>query len=879
MTVSTVPQKSRTSTVTTNTMFTSMYVDMFFAQDMNASLVASDPSFLWKNASLLQWWDAGTSIVFNAFGPLYTIDLYLMSPPNFLVELVQVFSILTLEKRWRVESTAALLDDILPFEIRKPKVQAWKKVQSILAFISGSPLCPSFDQTTDYLLQEWGFDNKSSKFTLCHLCLNLQIVLLKSIGAAIQFVSQYEINHTVYSLFDEATRATSSIEIVQLALNRSSGTSVLLRHAIIDPSDQAFAFVGWSYLYDWTVGDREVASFQGDVCTYDLISYKYTSNVPSKPLSSEFPNSVARFVELGVIYVMCSSNFFFFNRVVGPTWVGRPLLLMRGCMAILLLSTPGIQLETRHGLTKFNNKRRSLLESALVAGESTWVSYVVADILLLSQVSWVAGPFSSAICLMIAFVLDVSSPLDTTVSGTSVCDVDARFTSLSCSSACVSNGSFSRLVLLVLVNIFVQFGVVRLVRLFKILPPKLEKVSLLYSGASLTFFNREQGQEDFSTGIWHDSVSNVMSGVFVLRWPKVNFVFDITSWHLHRLENDQTDSAVASTTNAGFVYSRKIKFFIAVAFAYIVATLSSSLFYLFNTTGAHRFLATVLQLDQSKGRLDIEDPKYALVNLYNTPRRTILTFASQASRVKFSTLSLLEQSITGLRQMHGCSAPWIPTQYCWVDFKRNWVLANSLERQQRCEKQQLSNAAVYLEAILRNINHEQFMSCWHDSFTTAIATELSLSAAGKVWLQTTLRHPILSIQGEWQNYKLPGLIQTIQVENAFGVQYPLTLQSRNGTWRLSDQTSMKMYWSFASDLWACGLNASGIGGSSLIRQTNQTLPRVMTWATQLFEQHIGPYGSIDVHYILPPKALVALSTNLTKELQALCYTKPLWPRV
>ncbi|KAH9114371.1 hypothetical protein AeMF1_011539 [Aphanomyces euteiches] len=878
-------------------MFTSMYVDMFFAQDMNASLVASDPSFLWKNASLLQWWDAGTSIVFNAFGPLYTIDLYLMSPPNFLVELVQVFSILTLEKRWRVESTAALLDDICRLKSASQKYKRGKKFKVYLPLLvevhcvhpsTKQPItyCKNGDLTISrqsLLFAIFASISKSSSSYQLNsvVCdwVDDTSMCQKSIGAAIQFVSQYEINHTVYSLFDEATRATSSIEIVQLALNRSSGTSVLLRHAIIDPSDQAFAFVGWSYLYDWTVGDREVASFQGDVCTYDLISYKYTSNVPSKPLSSEFPNSVARFVELGVIYVMCSSNFFFFNRVVGPTWVGRPLLLMRGCMAILLLSTPGIQLETRHGLTKFNNKRRSLLESALVAGESTWVSYVVADILLLSQVSWVAGPFSSAICLMIAFVLDVSSPLDTTVSGTSVCDVDARFTSLSCSSACVSNGSFSRLVLLVLVNIFVQFGVVRLVRLFKILPPKLEKVSLLYSGASLTFFNREQGQEDFSTGIWHDSVSNVMSGVFVLRWPKVNFVFDITSWHLHRLENDQTDSAVASTTNAGFVYSRKIKFFIAVAFAYIVATLSSSLFYLFNTTGAHRFLATVLQLDQSKGRLDIEDPKYALVNLYNTPRRTILTFASQASRVKFSTLSLLEQSITGLRQMHGCSAPWIPTQYCWVDFKRNWVLANSLERQQRCEKQQLSNAAVYLEAILRNINHEQFMSCWHDSFTTAIATELSLSAAGKVWLQTTLRDPILSIQGEWQNYKLPGLIQTIQVENAFGVQYPLTLQSRNGTWRLSDQTSMKMYWSFASDLWACGLNASGIGGSSLIRQTNQTLPRVMTWATQLFEQHIGPYGSIDVHYILPPKALVALSTNLTKELQALCYTKPLWPRV
>ncbi|KAG9400571.1 hypothetical protein AC1031_010786 [Aphanomyces cochlioides] len=333
MTVSTVPQKNRASTVTKNTMFTSMYVDMFFAQYTNTSLIATDPSFLWKDTSLLQGWDAGTSIVFNAFGPLYTIDLYLMSPPNFLVELVQMFSTLTLEKQWGGESTADLLDDILPFEIRKPKEQAWNEVQSILAFISGSPLCPSFDQTTDYLLQEWGFDDVCGSQKPLTVPVSRQSLLFamfasiskssssyqlnsvvcdwaddasmcqKSIGAAIQFVSQYELNHTVYSLLDEASSATSSIEIVQLALNRSSGTSLLLRHAIADPSDQAFAFVGWSYLYDWIVGDREVASFQGDVSTYDLISYKYTSNVPIKPLLSEFPNSVARFVELGVIYV------------------------------------------------------------------------------------------------------------------------------------------------------------------------------------------------------------------------------------------------------------------------------------------------------------------------------------------------------------------------------------------------------------------------------------------------------------------------------------------------------------------------------------------------------------------------------------------------
>ncbi|CAK4982186.1 unnamed protein product [Aphanomyces euteiches] len=204
---------------------------------------------------------------------------------------------------------------------------------------------------------------------------------------------------------------------------------------------------------------------------------------------------------------------------------------------------------------------------------------------------------------------------------------------------------------------------------------------------------------------------------------------------------------------------------------------------------------------------------------------------------------------------------------------------------------------------MRNINHEQFMQCWGDSFTIAIASELKSFISGQEWLQATLENPALSVHDEviwwldnnlttfvvqWQNYILPGLVQTVTVKNAFGVQYPLTLQSRNGKWRLIDQTSMKMYWSFARDLWACSSNASGIGGLSLVRSSsrfafenisiqtvmiqNKTLPPVMSWGAQLFEQHVGSYGSIDVHYILPPGKLVTLISNLDKELKALCFT-------
>ncbi|KAG9400574.1 hypothetical protein AC1031_010789 [Aphanomyces cochlioides] len=347
--------------------------------------------------------------------------------------------------------------------------------------------------------------------------------------------------------------------------------------------------------------------------------------------------------------------------------------------------------------------------------------------------------------------------------------------------------------------------------------------------------------------------------------------------------------------------SHKSTFLVVLSFIYIGFTLSGSIFYLnllqsnlsndfwwthFNTTGTHRFLAAILLQEPSTGPLAIDDPKYALIELYNSSTTSVITYPSQSTLIKHATLSSFEAAISGLRQMNGCHAPWIATQYSLVDFRREWELANSLERQRRCETQQRPNAAVYLEASMRNINHEQFIQCWGDSFTIAIANELKSSISGREWLQATLENPVLFVHDEviwwldndlsnfvvqWQNYILLGLVQTVT--------------SRNGKWRLTDQTSMKMYWSFARDLWACSSNASGIGGLSLVRSSSRfafenvsiqtvmiTLPPAMSWGAHLFEQHVGPYGSIDVHYILPPGKLVTLISNLDKGLKALCFT-------
>ncbi|KAG9400575.1 hypothetical protein AC1031_010790 [Aphanomyces cochlioides] len=372
----------------------------------------------------------------------------------------------------------------------------------------------------------------------------------QSLQAARIFISRFGINQTPQDLVQIVANATSTIEIIRLALY-----TLLLRHAFTNTTDPTFAFVGWNYLFDWVQGDREVVSFQGDVDTYDLISYKYLFNSNIKPVPNEISNSAAKLIGLGIVYValfmacvaggigllswlhrlqISGSNLFFFNRVVGLAWVGRPLLILRGCTAILLLSIPRLTLENRHGLTKLTYKPRSFVETVLVASESTWLSYVVADIFL--NTSWVTAPISSAICFAIAVILDVSSPLGTIVSGSSRCEVDAYYSNLMCASQSITNGSPSRLAILVLSNVLVHVGVVCLGYLFKVHQRiKLEKVSVLYSCAALTFLNSGLLLDEHATGIWRDAVSNFKHTMWTSSLTSSHGNFFIVTTTQHRI--------------------------------------------------------------------------------------------------------------------------------------------------------------------------------------------------------------------------------------------------------------------------------------------------------------------------------------------------------
>ncbi|OQR82398.1 hypothetical protein ACHHYP_16120 [Achlya hypogyna] len=293
----------------------------------------------------------------------------------------------------------------------------------------------------------------------------------------------------------------------------------------------------------------------------------------------------------------------------------------------------------------------------------------------------------------------------------------------------------------------------------------------------------------------------------------------------------------------------------------------------------------------------LDSTAYSDMHDYSGSSARVVYARAYNRQVQYESGSDLALMIDGLRSMDGCQAPWIATSYCWLDFRRQLEMANTPNRQARCSANYGGNGAVYLESVLRNVDWPSFTDCWGTSFDIAIAADAStLMANGATWLASlstnTLSisdevrywqsHGISTYTTQWQNYKTLGLHDAFSVENAFGMQYDLTLRSVNGSYRVATSTSWKMYWSFASDLWAVATNGSGMSGQSLIRQSghfafrnqsletilglNGTVPAPLNAVFAEFHRAMGPFGSVDLYYMPSPSSLGMLQRDVLERL-------------
>ncbi|RHY30078.1 hypothetical protein DYB32_004644 [Aphanomyces invadans] len=716
-----------------------------------------------------------------------------------------------------------------------------------------------------------------------------------------------------------------NVSLIQFATD-SNLSEVLLVTPWISSRADAWSFYGWIAVYEWVHGLREVYSFEGDKGSFTTISPRHDFDpLAANPL--ELPQTACNYVRYINVYVSMAMagiamlvmaygaadkfssgglHLFQFNRVVGSVWIGRPCLLLRGMTAIVVLSTANVAFVAPSGFQQLRQDARSLLDVALLAGETTWLTYVAIDVFLpLTQhlPVWYS-PVSSGVAWMAVVGLELVAPVAPVALVHPRCILVGVDTQVDCDNGSFSIGSVARVGCICLIQasaVAASYAAAAVFGCTKRTQPcdRAAQHHLLLPVASQLLL-----AEPYNTGLTLDHVGCVMSGMLPM-----GAVFDVKLWMLLRLHRHHKQDCIGDDRggvvdfpNPTFRHSsvgrpqgiastmpapphQKYRQWIAVAgVVYMAATVGASYLYLeltestmandfwwkgYNVTGAQTFLsnwfirhlttATRLELENGWSRR-IDDAKFGDPNQrYNSTFTTIFVTTQYGNSLQ-DHVNSLENVIRGLRQMDGCDVPWIFTPYCYVDFAQTWEMANSVHKQQRCAQVSQTNGAVYLESVLRNAQREALQQCWGDAVQTAIFDAVQVTRDGQAWVERVRRgsdlavideaaswraHGIVHYTTQWQNFKILGVHEVYSIENALGVQYDMTLRLIKRAVDMPSATSFKMYWGFANDLVAVA-NCSTLPsrGMSLVRQSN----------VFAFENHSAEQLLVDCGHLTSPLA-------------------------
>ncbi|KAF0684482.1 Aste57867_23544 [Aphanomyces stellatus] len=646
-------------------------------------------------------------------------------------------------------------------------------------------------------------------------------------------------------------------------------------------------------------------------------------------------------------------NLFWFNRIVSSIWVGRPLVFVRGVSAILLLGTTRLGLVATHR-TRFEFTRRSWLATCVVAGEATWALYAAQDFVTIVTDRRTTRHCTLATCVVawVALVgLELVSPVQPTGFLDRQCSAINMDQTLACNGSLLQLGSLDRVCVILAILGGASIASIAMGTLCR-LPTKSTVTShpprhLLGVAdnylATVTATPDATGQRRWAL----DKVACLMAGLVSLAWRDTHYTFDVKLWVLHRdkqhtltrgstmsfalhtqqnkLVRPAESTAKRSKTTSSSLqsYKRLLKpVAVGLGTAYAVGSIIGCVSYVqvskvalandllwatFNMTGANAFLGIYLH---SQLILGVDQTSFSLnsnwINVdgsFNTNNGRRIPTNVGGFLQHDSQLTQLEKAISGLRSTDGCAAPWIFTQYCYVDFDKRWEVANSVARQVRCLTMK-GNGAVYLDSVLRNVPFDAFQACWGDAFDSAVASSLRETLEGREWVQTLSAttklpvsdeaalwrsHNITTFATQWQNFKRIGLVHTYTVQTALATTYSFTIQHQESSFRLHEQTSFKMYWGLANDLWALapGQNSSALSGQSLVRSSprfafgnastpaslmiqNGTLVTPFASSLALIFDVLGPFGSIDMRFVPCPRVAkdavravtVALRTTL-----------------
>ncbi|EQC38049.1 hypothetical protein SDRG_04479 [Saprolegnia diclina VS20] len=329
-----------------------------------------------------------------------------------------------------------------------------------------------------------------------------------------------------------------------------NGSLQLLHTNVLDPADPGFHFYGWTYLYDWVLGRREVISFQGDVGRLNLLS-DYQLPLAQQVQASNLAANLVLYFRAGVQYVTCmmllvsavavgymlraptcfqGGNLFKLNRVGGLVWVGRPLLFLRSATAICLLCTSGVDLRFSGYLSFFQVEPAPWYKVLLAAWEVSWFVAVVDDILLVATQEYAAYfvfPNLLLVCVVVA-ILSGASPVAVALHVAPQCVHAAMDFTVVCESADIAIGDMNRfgtLLLLMGTCHIVSYSIAK-----RVVGPKPSSPvhSLLLSLGARYHFNHT-GR--IVHGVYYlDRASAALNGILTFKLESTMYAFDIKLW-------------------------------------------------------------------------------------------------------------------------------------------------------------------------------------------------------------------------------------------------------------------------------------------------------------------------------------------------------------
>ncbi|KAF0688589.1 hypothetical protein As57867_019769, partial [Aphanomyces stellatus] len=339
-----------------------------------------------------------------------------------------------------------------------------------------------------------------------------------------------------------------------------------------------------------------------------------------------------------------------------------------------------------------------------------------------------------------------------------------------------------------------------------------------------------------------------------------------------------------------------------IGFCYMTLTVCCSSWYLvivspylvndlwmpaFNSTGIQTYLGDVVHLRHNLGQtgtVDGASPQSTLFKDYAGPD-TLLTLPYAAPRQALLDNIPFDGAIQVMRNVSLDTWFGYRIPYCWVDFAKQFELAHTAARQQRCAATDAANAAVVLEALLRNYLPNDIVT-W-DGFADLNALLLTSlpqvdAVAGPAWVRSILNRtsPLATIADEvaaWRSHRLtrftlqlqtnfaPRLDDSILLIDALGTTHMFTINAIAPS--SDDVVTYATFWAsynLLSDLaQAVSFNCSLVRGSP-----NDASALGLSWDTDIFfagtqgfpgldllRANVGPLGSMDIRMIAVPPAL------------------------